>query len=94
MTYEQEEHERDLYEEARAEQQHAVAYTERENANLLRTVERLEQENRDLVAALGVLLDQVDYTEGNCRVNEMVGAVLPEIVIDTARQALAQVGGE
>lgn len=41
MTYEQEEHERDLYEEARAEQQHAVAYSERENANLHRTVERL-----------------------------------------------------
>ena len=52
MTYEQEEHERDLYEEARAEQQHAVAYTERENENLLKTVERLENQNRDMRDAL------------------------------------------
>jgi hypothetical protein len=40
--------------------------------------------------ALMTLLDQVDYTARNCRVNEMVGAVLPEEIIILCREALAQ----
>ncbi len=35
----------------------------------------------DCKTALLTLLDQVDYTSGACRVNEMVGAVLPKEVI-------------
>jgi hypothetical protein len=38
--------------------------------------------------ALRLLLDQVDYTTGACRVNEMVGAALPEEVIEHCRRAL------
>lgn len=40
-------------------------------------------------AALRTLLDQVDYTAGNCTPNEMVGAVLPREVIKLCRDALA-----
>ena len=38
--------------------------------------------------ALSVVLDQVDYTKGACRPNEMVGAVLPVMIIDGARAAI------
>lgn len=38
--------------------------------------------------ALMTLLDQVDYTSGACRVNEMVGAVLPAAIIALAKQAI------
>jgi hypothetical protein len=34
------------------------------------------------------ILDQVDYTHGACRVNEMVGAVLPKNIIEAAHEAL------
>ena len=44
---------------------------------------------KDLRAALLVVLDQVDYTRDACAVTEMVGAVLPREVIDKARAALA-----
>lgn len=43
-----------------------------------------------LRSALRLILDQVDYTNHACRVNEMVGAVLPENVIKQARQALLE----
>lgn len=43
----------------------------------------------NLAGALGVLLDQVDYTAGACRLNEMVGAVLSKEVIELCRQRLA-----
>lgn len=39
--------------------------------------------------ALRLILDQVDYTAGACNLTELVGAVLPEDVIATCRQALA-----
>jgi hypothetical protein len=45
-------------------------------------------ENAALRAALEVVLDQVDYMVGNCRVNEMVGAVLTKTDIERARAAL------
>jgi len=38
--------------------------------------------------ALRVLLGQVDYTAGACRLVEMVGAVLPKEVIVLARAAI------
>lgn len=40
--------------------------------------------------ALQTLLDQVDYTKGNCRPNEMVGAVLPKEIIKLCRQAILE----
>jgi hypothetical protein len=44
----------------------------------------------ELEAQLMVILDQVDYIAGNCRVNEMVGAVLPKEVIKSSRVLLAR----
>jgi hypothetical protein len=44
----------------------------------------------DCRTALLTLLDQVDYTAGNCRPNEMVGAVLPVEIIRMCRQAAQQ----
>ncbi len=43
----------------------------------------------DCRTALLTVLDQVDYTNGACRMNEMVGAVLPKEVIALARKAIA-----
>ena len=38
--------------------------------------------------ALRTILDQVDYTSGACRPNELVAAVLPVEIIKLAREAL------
>jgi len=38
--------------------------------------------------ALQVVLDCVDYTVGNCRINAMVGAALPREVIELAKKAI------
>ncbi len=43
-----------------------------------------------LRATLQVMLDDVDYTSGACRVNEMIGAVLPITLIWIARADLAR----
>ena len=40
-----------------------------------------------LRAALLLLLDNIDYEAGNCRVNEMIGAVLPKEILRKAREA-------
>lgn len=42
----------------------------------------------EVVQALQLVLDSVDYTSGACTVFEMVGAVLPKEIIITARKAL------
>jgi hypothetical protein len=47
--------------------------------------EKKKAKNEGLINALRVVLDHVDYTAGNCRVNEMIGAVLPKSVITMAR---------
>ncbi len=47
-----------------------------------------------LEGALYAILDAVDYTRGACRVNEMVGAVLPQVLIENARAALKSVEKE
>jgi len=57
-------------------------------------IEELEGEREELRVALGVVLDQADYTSGNCRGNEAVGAVLSRQVIALARAALAQTKGD
>ena len=46
------------------------------------------QRSRDLRAALEAILDAVDYKSGACSVTEMVGAVLPPVLIDRARELL------
>ena len=37
-----------------------------------------------LKQALLLLLDNIDYEAGNCRVNEMIGAVLPKEILRKA----------
>ncbi len=44
----------------------------------------------DCRTALLTVLDQVDYTAGNCRQTEMVGACLAKEVIALAREAIAE----
>lgn len=46
------------------------------------------QKEQDLRACLQAILDAVDYTAGNCNQTEMVGAVLPKILILNARLVL------
>ena len=53
-------------------------------------VHDLMDENARLRDALGVLLDQVDYTSGACRINEPIAGVLPAGVIRLARLALKE----
>ena len=57
-------------------------------STLAADVARLKQENERLRQWLAVVLDQVDYTTGACRVNEMIGACLSDDVIAQARAAL------
>ncbi len=48
-----------------------------------------QQERIDkLRTALLLVLDNIDYEAGNCRVNEMIGAVLPREVLRKAREAV------
>ena len=51
-------------------------------------IARLKSENERKWVALHLLLDNIDYVAGNCRLNEMVGAVLPKEIIKIARDAL------
>ncbi len=44
----------------------------------------------DCRTALLTLLDSMDYTVGNCRPNEMVGAVVPAEMIRMCREAAQQ----
>jgi len=44
----------------------------------------------DCRTALLTLLDQIDYTAGNCRPNEMIGAILPANVLALCREAAQQ----
>lgn len=41
-----------------------------------------------LEAALFLLLSSIDYTTGACRLNEMIGAILPKECLAIAREAL------
>jgi hypothetical protein len=52
--------------------------------------ERLKAENAKLRNALKVILDQSDYSSGNCSPTSMVAAVLEKSVIDHARAALKE----
>ena len=51
-------------------------------------IERQQARIVELREALLLVLDQVDYTVGACRLTELVGAALPAQVIDKARAAL------
>lgn len=54
----------------------------------------MSNREQKLEAALGTVLDQVDYNAGACGLTEMVGACLPVEVIDLARKALAPTSTE
>lgn len=56
-------------------------------------IARLEREKADLLQWIQVLMDQVDYTKGNCSPTDLVGAVLDVGVIDSARQAITRAIG-
>jgi hypothetical protein len=43
-----------------------------------------------LETVIQLLLDCVDYTNNSCRLNDMVGAVLPSQIIEKARSALTK----
>lgn len=57
---------------------------------IARELAQERQAAQKIKAALNVVLDQVDYTKGNCRQIDLVGAVLQRDIIDKAREALAQ----
>jgi hypothetical protein len=42
----------------------------------------------DCKTALITVLDQIDYTTRACQIYEMVGSVLPRVIIDMARDAI------
>ena len=65
----------------RRAQQAALIAAQRKQENTMRAMTTAE--------ALRFLLDQVDYTKGNCGPTEMVGAVLDKSVIEICRDALA-----
>jgi DNA-directed RNA polymerase subunit RPC12/RpoP len=54
--------------------------------NLAEENEKLKLTIQTLRSLLLVVLDAADYTSGNCRPNEMVGAVLPQEVIKLIQQ--------
>jgi len=53
-------------------------------------IERLHQERNQAQNALKLILENVDYQRGNCRPNELVGAVLPPEILQIARTAAGQ----
>lgn len=44
--------------------------------------------------SLRLLLDQIDYVAGNCRANEMIGAVLPASLLSKVKLTLFGLGPE
>jgi hypothetical protein len=56
--------------------------------NELEARQRAQVAGPELLAALGAILDAVDYTSGSCGFTEMVGAVLPKVLIVNARMAM------
>jgi len=65
---------------------HADAWQAREEA--LRRLAQAQADVEALRVELLLILDHVDYTNGACAVNEMVGAVLPHQIIARARERL------
>lgn len=55
---------------------------------IMRELHEIQTRNERLCEMLATLLDQVDYTSGNCRLTEQVGAVLPARMIAEARTLL------
>lgn len=51
--------------------------------------EHLRKENERLCQSLAVLLDSVDYERGACSPTEMVGAVIPIVVLRQCRESVA-----
>lgn len=51
-------------------------------------MDALRVQRNNMRTAILLILDAVDYTSGSCRVNELVGAVLPKEIIQKARESL------
>jgi len=66
----------------------------RPKINLNTALERADLEAQaradieNIRASLLSILDDVDYTVGNCRPNDMVGAALDRVIIANARKVL------
>lgn len=63
-----------------------------ENIDLKARAKAAEKQVDELLNALNLILDQIDYTSGACRVNEMIGTVLGKNLIEAVRGILK--GGE
>jgi len=62
---------------------------------LMISVRDVNQDSNDgLRIALMLLLDQIDYIAGNCRVNEQIGAVLPASLLAKVKMELNGIGPE
>lgn len=57
---------------------------------LMDTIENQERHIEALRTALLLLLDNIDYSVGNCRPNEMIAAILPREILVVARRAVSQ----
>ena len=44
----------------------------------------------DTKEALRLLLDHIDWEAGNCRINEMIGAILPHKILILAKDTIKQ----
>ena len=55
--------------------------------NLMSQMDILIRQRDELGAALGVLLDSVDFTRGACTRTDMVGACIPPDVLEQAQLA-------
>lgn len=47
-----------------------------------------EVSKEEAIDCLKAILDSVDYTNGNCSSNEMIGAVLPQTLITICRNVI------
>jgi len=64
------------------------------NPEVMQANARLIAAAPELLEALMVTLDQVDYTAGAGEPTEMVGALLPKEIIEMGRRAIAKANGE
>jgi chorismate synthase len=64
------------------------AYQAHQLDALQNAIDIAQREIETLRGALHVLLDNVDYTVGNCLPYEPVDAVLPESILNVVKEAL------
>ena len=49
---------------------------------------KLEDDRDELLTALQLVLDSCDWTNGACRLNEQIGAILPQTVLERCKSAV------